>query len=297
MSIRRIPSLNWLRVFEAAARTESFTGAARILNMSPAAVSQQIKALEGHLGSVLFERGARNVTLTDPGASFLPAVRQSLLSVETTAASLFGHSARPSVTIQATLIFATSWLAARLRAFEAACPDTELHVTGSHDERDLEREGPDLHVVFGGAPRNWGDSTALFGEEIYPVALPEIADGLARPGDVLGHRLIEISSHRTSWMQLFAAAGVVDMEQARFCFVDSSEIALAMAARGYGIAVARAPATDRRVEDYGLVPCWPDMRLPSGEAYHLVCRSVSGLSLAAARVRDWLIEEAGHPAA
>ena len=81
MPIRRIPSLNWLRVFEAAARHQSFSRAGNDLNMSGPAISQQIKALEGHLDAKLFERGSRAVTLTEAGRAFLPVVRQSLLSV------------------------------------------------------------------------------------------------------------------------------------------------------------------------------------------------------------------------
>ena len=73
-----IPSLNWLRVFEAAARMENFARAAELLDMSTSGVSQQIKALESHFGEQLFERGARNVKLTDAGHAFLPAVRQAL---------------------------------------------------------------------------------------------------------------------------------------------------------------------------------------------------------------------------
>jgi len=79
---RSIPSLNWLRVFEAAARGESFARAAELLNMSTSAVSQQIKALETHFGTALFKRGPKHVELTDAAHAFLPVVRQSLSTVE-----------------------------------------------------------------------------------------------------------------------------------------------------------------------------------------------------------------------
>lgn len=292
MAYRRIPSLNWLRVFEAAARMESFSGAARILNMSAAAVSQQVKALESHLNTRLFERGARNVTLTDEGASFLPAVRQSLLSVENTAAALFGHGQKASVTVQATLIFAVSWLAERLAEFEADHPGIQVHVMGSYSDDDTDRDGPDLNIVFSSAPRSWGDSEYLFGETIYPVARPDIAGTISQAGDFLDHRLIEISTHRTSWIQMLEAAGVRELDQARFCFVDSSDIALAMAARGYGVALARAPATDGHMAQLGLERCGPDMELIGSEAYHLVCLSVANLSKPAQQFRTWLLEEA-----
>ncbi len=290
MPYRQIPSLNWLRVFEAAARSESFSDAARILNMSPPAVSQQIKALEQHLKTALFDRGPRNVTLTDAGASFLPAVRQSLMSVETTAASLFGHAQGASVTVLATLIFATGWLVPRLDAFEAAHPDIQLHIMGEYRESDFSREGPDLHIAFGGAPRAWGDADLLFGETLYPVATPEIAAAIRTPDDLLGHRLIEISTHRTSWLQLFAGLPGFEMSEARFCFVDSSEIAMTMASTGYGIALARAPATDGRVSAYGLERCLGEVGVSGSQAYYLVSRSFGAQSPAAQQFRAWLLE-------
>ena len=289
MPYRRIPSLNWLRVFEAAARMESFSGASRILNMSPAAVSQQVKALETHLKTQLFERGPRNVRLTDAGASFLPVVRQSLMSVETTAASLFGHAQGPSVTIEATLIFATSWLPQHLPGFTEQHPDIQVHVTGGYYETDINREGPDLHVAFG-APRSWGETDYLFGETIYPIAAPQIAAQINKANDILDHRLIEISTHRTSWLRWFEAAETRELADARFSFADASDIALSMAAAGYGIALARSPATDARVAQLGLVRCLLDIEVTSGEAHHLVYRSKESLSPAAKLLRTWLLE-------
>lgn len=290
MPFRQIPSLNWLRVFEAAARSESFSGAARVLNMSPAAVSQQIKALETHLKARLFDRGPKNVALSDAGAAFLPSVRQALMSVETTAASLFGHAQGATVTVQATLIFATSWLVPQLAAFEAAHPGIQLHLMGGYYETDINREGPELYIVYGGTPRGWGDSDLLFGETMYPVATPSIAAALSTPQDLAAHRLIEISTHRTSWLQLFAGVPGFELDQTRFCFVDSSEIALAMAAEGYGICLARAPATDGREKALGLQRCLEEMELGGTEAYYLVARSYSSLSPSARRFREWLLD-------
>ncbi|GAB5471248.1 MAG: transcriptional regulator GcvA [Rhodospirillales bacterium] len=290
MPTRRIPSLNWLRVFEAAARSGSFTGAAQILNMSPAAVSQQIKALEGHLKTALFHRGPRQVTLSDAGASFLPVVRQSLLSVETTAAALFGRSGGTPVTLRAPSIFATAWLTDRLADLEAAQPAIQLNVMGDGDRQGLRLDDSDLQVVFGNPPRNWGDSDRLFGETIYPVARRDIAADCRAPRDLLHHRLIEISTHKASWLQLLQQAGLSDVESLRFRFTDSSEIALALAARGHGIALARAPAAEGRVRQLGLARCCPNLEIAGSESYHLVSPSRSGLSAAAERVRSWLLE-------
>ena len=290
--LRHIPSLNWLRVFEAAARTESFTGASQILNMSPSAVSQQIKALEGHLATELFYRGARNVTLTEAGQSFLPVVRQALLSVETTAASLFGQPKEVALELQAVLIFATSWLAPRLPFFERENPGIQLHITCDYRETDVLKGGAELRIVFGGVPHSWGESDRLFSETIYPVAVPEIAERIETVEDLLAFRMIEVASHRSGWINFLETAGGPDIADATFCFVDSSEISLAMAASGYGVALARAPATDGKVRESGLVRCLPDKQMQNTEAYHLVYRNAVSLSPAARRFRSWLLTAA-----
>lgn len=290
MPIRRIPSLNWLRVFEAAARHQSFSRAGDDLNMSGPAVSQQIKALEGHLDTRLFERGARAVTLTEAGRAFLPVVRQSLLSVETTAASLFGQARHRTVTIRTPVIYAASWLARSLPAFHAEHPDIQVHVMSDDGDDLMRHEGIDLSIIYGGTPVSEGDSTALFGETIYPLAPADLATTIAGPGDLLDHTLIEISSHRTSWLSLFEAAGVTDLAQARFCFTDSTVIAMSMAAAGQGIALARAPASDFLSERLGLVRCLDALDVKSGLSYHLVMRSQGTLSPASATFRDWLLE-------
>lgn len=297
MPFRRIPSLNWLRVFEAAARSESFADAAKILNMSPAAVSQQIKALESHLQAPLFERGPKSVKLTEAGTSFLPTVRRSLLSVEATAASIFGHAAGASVTIQSNLIFAASWLIDHLGDFEEKHPDIQVHIMGDYLDADVRRQGADLFVMFGFPPNGLGSSDRLFGEVIFPVAKPEVAKTIRKPADLLNHTLIEISSHRTNWFQLFGTVGEIDLSNARFCFSDTSELSLTMAAAGRGIALARAPATDARVRDFGLVPCLDNFQADGTDAYHLMYRSLETLSPAARIFRDWMIEKAqGHTA-
>jgi LysR family transcriptional regulator, glycine cleavage system transcriptional activator len=290
MPIRRIPSLNWLRVFEAAARHQSFSRAGNDLNMSGPAISQQIKALEGHLDAKLFERGSRAVTLTEAGRAFLPVVRQSLLSVETTAASLFGQARHRTVTIKAPTIFAASWLARNLPDFHAANPDIQVHVMSDDGDDLMSREGIDLSIIYGGTPVSEGDSTALFGETIYPLATPDLAAAITDPAELLGHTLIEISSHRTSWLSLFEAAGVTDLAQARFCFTDSTVIAMSMAAAGQGIALARAPASGFLSQRLGLVRCLDGLDVKSGLSYHLAMRSLGALSPASVLFRDWLLK-------
>ena len=284
-----IPSLNWLRVFEAAARMENFARAAELLDMSTSAVSQQIKALETHFGETLFERGARHVALTDTGHAFLPAVRQALRTVDETVASLFGRDKQNTLMLQADLLFFTGWLAPRLPNFARLHPRVQLHLTGAYRDQDFQRAGAELKILFGPVHRSWAQCDRLFDETIYPVADAATAASIRSLDDLLRQRLIQISTHRINWNQILQAAGIDSIPPRQLCFTESTPMALAMAASGYGIALARAPTTDDLVARLGLEPVAPCPGLASSEAYYLIYQNVESLSPAAAGFRDWLL--------
>lgn len=291
MSQRVIPSLNWLRVFEAAARAESFARAAEVLGMSPPAVSQQIRALEGYLGRALFERGPRAVTLTEAGRAFLPVVTNAITSVETTASSLFGRAGATPLSVRVSLMLAAGWLAERIGGFAAAHPDVQLTlVTGVTDE-DFRRPGPELMITFGPPPGPGLESVPLFGERLSAVALPAIAETIEAPADLVRHPLIEVTSHRATWYRLLPEAEALP-EAPRFTFTDTTAVALALAGAGGGIALARAPASDPLVRLHGLVPCLADHAVDGLERYHLAHPAGRRLGPAATAFRTWLVAEA-----
>jgi LysR family glycine cleavage system transcriptional activator len=283
----RIPSLNWLRVFEAAARTGSFARAAQTLNMSAPAVSQQIKALEGALGRALFDRGARSVTLTDAGKAFLPTVVRALHSVESASASLFGGRDSTPLTIQCSLLFGAGWLAPRLKQFSAANPDIRINLISAIQDEDFTAGKSDLRIVFGMPPGPFEVSDLLFGEEIYPVALPEIANSVRGPSDLLNHPLIEIATHRANWWSFLPQDG----PPPNFIYTDNTMTALSLARTG-AIALARSPATADLPVLHGLVPC-PAFKPTRGvQSYVLIYPGEAQLSTAALRFREWLLLEA-----
>lgn len=287
---RRIPSLNWLRVFEAAARTESFARAAERLNMSPAAVSQQIKAFEGYVGRPLFIREAHAVRLTDAGRAFWPTVSEALNNVEIRAATLFGTPGKEPLTVRATLIFACSWLADRLPRFIGENLDINVHLISDASSAVDPGDDVELKIVFGDADEGWPERDRLFGETLYPVAVADVAERIHCVEDLLDSTLIEIADHRAGWFRLFDARDV-NPETASITLTDRTDVALSLAASGLGIALARAPATDAMVARYGLVPCLPDLGEAGVEAYHLTYRSRARLSEPASRFRDWLLSE------
>ena len=147
----------------------------------------------------------------------------------------------------------------------------------------------DLMVVFGNPRSFGGESDYLMGEVLFPVARPELAAEINLPEDLLDHRLIEVATHRAGWPHMFEALRV-SPGRARYLFADSTLMAAALASEGQGIALARAPASDKMIREAGLVPCLPDVAIEGAEAYHLVYDDRQALRPAARAFRDWLLE-------
>lgn len=149
----RLPNLNLLRAFEAAARHRSFTTAAEELSLTPAAISQQVRALENNLGFLLFERLPRGVALTHMGAAYLPPIRQAFDDISASTAGLFGLKGESSVKIRAPISFSMLNLTPRLARFNQEYPDIEVRLGSSLWADEVEAESYDLDIRFGDG--NW----------------------------------------------------------------------------------------------------------------------------------------------
>lgn len=284
-----LPSLNWLRVFEAAARYQSFARAANELNMSAAAVSQQIRALEARLGAPLFDRHAHAVSLTEMGQAYLPAVQQALVSLQEATDGLFGSAKQQSVFIESVPLFADGVLAQACASFRARHPEIDVTLTTDLGGGQATRRYHDLRVIFGTPTGTDGLSERLLGERLYPVAAPALAAQVKEPADLLTHSLIDVAQHRTGWAYVFEKMGFVS-RAARYIRTDSTVMAAAIAREGGGIALARAPASDAVMRAAGLVPCLEGFALEGAYAYHLTYPSHPALRRPAQLFRAHLLE-------
>ena len=277
-------SLNWLRVFEMAAKTSSFIRAAERLHMSAPAVSQQIKALETHLGQPLFTRSASGVSLTDEGRSLFQACSASLSKLDAVTQA-FARPKQKSLIIGASLMLSIGWLSLKLPHFLKDYPDISVDLRALTGRPEL--PDPDMRLWIGFGPYQAGlQAERLFGESLTPVATPQIADQIQDPEDFMKYLLIEPSAHETTWADVLGLS--VLPASARMLKVDNTLAALELAASGAGIALARAPATDNVLRRLHLKPCLENFSIRGAEAYHLLYHHHIDLSTEEMCFAQWL---------
>src|SRR6516164_3874217 len=172
----RLPPMQTLSAFESAARLASFTAAARELGSTQPAVSQRIVQLEEDLGTPLFERGHRGVTLTAEGALLYEAVRSGLDTIREATADIRARRATGALTILTDAGFATYWLMPRLARLKASMPGVNVKIVTSQLGYDPHRDHADIAIAFGDGHWPPCTSTRLFAEAVTPVCSPALRD-------------------------------------------------------------------------------------------------------------------------
>jgi LysR family glycine cleavage system transcriptional activator len=236
---RHLPPLNWLRGFEATARIGSFTGAAEAIGLTQAAVSYQVRSLEKHLGFPLFERLAHGVELTEMGKAYLPSIQKAFNEISTSTLGLFGVSEEATLAIRAPVSFGALWLAPRLASFCKTYPKISIRFYSAIWATAIPAERVDVEIRVGDG--NW---PGFHAERLDNT--PVIAVGKPRPEwrrrkpklqDIAGDPLIEIMEVDDAWARLFRLAGVAMPRRPRITRVDSSLVAIELAAAGVGHAL------------------------------------------------------------
>jgi LysR family transcriptional regulator of beta-lactamase len=232
--IRPYLPLNNLRAFEAAARHLSFTNAAIELRVTPAALSQQVKALEDRLGFPLFSRLPRGLALTDEGRAMLPVLTRSFDEIALMLERLSG-STEAVLSVGVVGTFAVAWLLPRLDGFRAAHPEIDVRVSTNNNRVDIAEEGLDFAVRFGDGAWHGTEAERLITAPVTPLCTAEIAERLATPADLLGETLLR--SYRVDdWTIWFAAAGL-KAPVLRGPMFDSSRLMADAAIQGLGVAL------------------------------------------------------------
>jgi len=286
----RLPAMQALRAFEAAARLESLTRAAETLHLTHGAISHQIKALEAELGVRLMERAGRGVRLTEDGERFAARVRDALDRLADAVRDLTEQCNPRRIRVTVVPSFAARWLLPRMGRFMAAHPDVDLDVRATNVMVDFAREDVDFGIRHGAG--SWPDLIVehLFDETYFPVCSPRLARGKlpVRPSDL--SRYVLLRGEGEPWEPWFRAAGLDWPEPARGpAFNDSSHMMQA-AAEGQGIALARESLLGNDLASGALVRLF-DISIPAPRRFFFVYPTRFAHAPKLALFRDWLLAE------
>lgn len=316
LPLSRLPPLAALRAFESAGRHLSFKKAAQELHVTPAAISQQIKSLERHLGFPVFRRLTRAIELTEQGAALLPRIRQGF---DCLASAVHDSRRDTSQTLRITAppSFATHWLMLRLPDFLAAHPQVDLRLVSSADAVDSGAAGgfalaapgepaSDIAIRYGSGHYPGWHVEHLFTPAYVPVCspgLPSADKPLAVPGDLRWHRLIHDETIRDdakqpNWQEWARVAGVTDVDTRRGPRYSNAVLAVQAAIEGQGVALAIRPLVESELAAGRLVIPF-DVAVPSPHAYFMLTLEAMAHRPPIAAFRTWLLAkcQGGAPSA
>ncbi|MEH6401848.1 MAG: transcriptional regulator GcvA [Sneathiella sp.] len=290
----RLPPLNALRAFEAAARCLSFSKAADELSVTPAAISHQIKGLEEWLGVALFKRLNRAVMLTDEGQTYVIGVREGLSTINMATEKLGRQDAVGALTVSTLPSFAVRWLLPRLSRFREQFPDIDVRLDALDRLTDFAKDNVDLVIRYGG-----GIYPGLFVERLltedslFPMCSPALLEGahpLRTPDDLRHHTLLH-DDLRVDWSTWLAAASVKGVDPTKGSSFNDSSMVLMAAIAGQGVALGRSTLAADDLSAGRLIKPF-EMELKAGNAYFIVCPKEYAERPRIAAFRKWLLEEA-----
>ncbi|MFP6744301.1 MAG: transcriptional regulator GcvA [Alphaproteobacteria bacterium] len=289
-----LPSPVALRAFEAAARHLSFTRAAAELNVTQAAVSHQIKALESHLGVRLFHRLTRRLTLTDEGDTLYSVVGDAYQRIAGAIDRLRVADSGGTLSVSLEPFIAAAWLSPRIGRFWQRHPNIELHLHHTAEPVDFRQSGIDLAVVWGADADVWPGLTAelLLRVRVTPVCSPRLLEGphpLRVPDDLRHHTLLQDVGHQ-GWRRWLAAAGATKVPTDVGPVIDDHNVAMHAAMEGQGVVLGESSFIAHDIAARRLVrPFKLDVGIEA--AYHILYPADALARPKVRAFRDWLLEE------
>ena len=290
---RRLPPLNALKAFEAAARHKSFTEAAQELCVTQGAVSHQVKALEDELGLRLFNREHRRLVITSAGQSYLQVIRDAFDRLALGTENLLEQQNSGVLNVSTSPNFTSKWLVHRLGRFAEQHPTIDLRVAATLQHIDFAREDFDLAIRHGDG--QWPELyvTQLCAEELFPVCSPSYAHrrpALRTPADLKNRTLLHVNERR-DWATWLEAANVDDVDFRRGPIFNQASIAIDAAVDGQGVALARSALAAWDLSAGRLIrPFALSLKVPY--SYWIVCPKPTANLPKIATFREWLLAEA-----
>jgi LysR family glycine cleavage system transcriptional activator len=301
--MKKLPPLNALRVFEAAARHLSFTKAAEELRVTPGAVSQQIKALEDFLQTPVFRRQKRALLLTDEAQASLPVLREGFDKLVEAGESLSRKADAGRLTVSVAPSFASKWLVPRLDRFQEAHPDIDVWVSADMNVVDFAVDDVDIAIRYGPGRYAGLITEHLMAEKIIPVCSPALLTGdnpIKQPADLAHHTLLHDSGNDKdpgcpTWPMWLKAAGVEHKTGDRGLKFNQSSLVIEAAVAGKGVALAKATLALADLEAARLVIPF-DLTTPTEFSYFVVHPPSKSASPAVKAFKSWVLKEAAKSA-
>lgn len=293
----RLPHLQALAIFEAAARHLNFTAAAGELGSSQPAVSQRINQLEHQLGTKLFDRGHRGVMLTEIGEQLYHIVHSSLQEISLQLDKIQQKKTRSVLRIDTDMGFASFWLLPRLGLLQAVVPNVDVQISTSPNAFSLRDSNAHLAISFGDGYSPGCGSDLLFPEVVIPVCSPEFARRQQLTGSaqsLLGQSLLNLPDLRPArwlnWAQWFSEQQLVAGEGVTSVTFNAYSLVVQAAIKGQGVALGWRPLIDEFLTSGELVTCGPEVK--TGQGYYLIQPEQEQQNSIYNTVKKWLIGEA-----
>ncbi|HLS68732.1 MAG TPA: LysR substrate-binding domain-containing protein [Kiloniellales bacterium] len=269
---KRLPPLNPLRAFEAAARTGSLTRAAGELNVTHGAISHQVKTLEESLGVILFERIGRGLRLTAHGAELLPAVSAAFDGIAAATARMTRPTGSGTLSISCVPALLTFWIMPRLGSFIARYPDISLTFDASNDHRALRAPDVDICILYGDG--SWSDCWLKRWShlDLFPVMSPTLMNSKPlRSVRGLGNHVMLHADEGREWQQWLAAADALDLPRGPQHSFSDARLVIEAAMLGHGVALGDTMTTATLLAKGQLVAPF-NLTVPAVDAFYVACR-------------------------
>lgn len=289
--MRKLPNLNAVRAFDAAARQGSFASAATELGVTHAAVSRHVRILEAELGVELFERHARHITLTGEGTLFAQTAAEAFSGLELETGRLKRSGNTGTVVLDVESDLATRWLLPLMTGDAIDALNLTLDIRVRPDPPTSSLGDVDLAITWGSMSYRGYESSPFLSAHAFPVAAPALLKDGPPVDDPLfftSHRLIH--QRGTYWWGRYFDALGLDFERATgHLFLNRTRLCIDLAVQGAGLVIGDEILVRDHLDTGALVRL-PGPLLPSREQYYLHSSDVGTLSPRVRALREWLLE-------